>query len=79
MLARIRGAAAGGRPLSTADQNFLTHELTEAELMEGGMGYSEAHGIAGGTHPTFGNYDPEVIKQVPELFNQNWRDFWGIK
>jgi RHS repeat-associated protein len=78
MLARIRGAIADGRPLSTADQNFMTHELTEAELMDGGMGWPEAHEIAGRTHPTYGNYDPEVIKQFSELFNQHWRDYWGI-
>ncbi|MBF0688125.1 MAG: RHS repeat-associated core domain-containing protein [Cellulomonas sp.] len=79
MLARIRAAAAAGRPLSAADQSFMRHELTEAGLMDRGMGYEEAHGLAGQTHPTFGNYDPEVIKQFPELFNQNWRNYWGIE
>jgi RHS repeat-associated protein len=78
MLARIRSAAAEGRPLSEADRNFMTHELTEADLMGRGMAYDEAHEIAGRTHPTFANYDPEVIKQFPELFNQNWRNYWGI-
>ncbi|WP_255502332.1 hypothetical protein [Cellulomonas sp. JH27-2] len=43
------------------------------------MGYEQAHELAGQTHPTFGNYDPEVIKQFPELFNQNWRNYWGIE
>ena len=79
MLARLRAAAAEGRPLSVADLNFMRHELTEAGLMNGGMGYEQAHEIAGQTHPTFGNYDPEVIKQFPELFNQNWRNYWGIE
>ena len=79
MLARIRGAAADGRPLTEAEHNFMTHELTEAGLMDRGMGYAEAHELAGQTHPTFANYDPEVIKQFPELFNQNWRKYWGIK
>jgi hypothetical protein len=79
MLARIRNATADGRPLSAADKNFVKHELTEADLMDRGMPYDEAHKIAGRTHPTFSNYDPEVIKQFPELFNQNWRDYWGIR
>lgn len=79
MLARIRGAATDGRPLTEAEQNFMTHELTEAGLMDRGMGYPQAHELAGQTHPTFGNYDPEVIKQFPELFNQNWRNYWGIE
>lgn len=62
-----------------ADQNFMRHELTEAGLMNRGTVYEQAHEIAGQTHPTFGNYDPEVIKQFPELFNQNWRNYWGIE
>lgn len=49
----------------------MKHELPEARLMDRGMGYDEAHAIAGQAHPTFGNYDPEVIKQLPEGFNQN--------
>ena len=34
--------------------------------------------MAGKTHPTFANYDPDVIKQFPELFNDNWFNYWGI-
>lgn len=58
MLARIRSAAADSRPLHESESNFLRHELTEADLIDGGMGYPEAHGLAGQTHPTFGNYTP---------------------
>ncbi len=47
--------------------------------MNRGTVYEQAHEIAGQTHPTFGNYDPEVIKQFPELFKQNWRNYWGIE
>jgi len=79
MLARIRAAAADGRALHPSESNFLRHELTEADLMDGGMGYDAAHEIAGRTHPTFGNYHPEVIDQFPELFNNNWRNFWGME
>lgn len=79
MLARLRSAAAEGRSLTAGERNFMKHELTEAELMDTGMGYERAHEIAGRTHPTFANYDPEVIKQFPELFNRNWRTYWGIE
>ncbi|HET9732000.1 MAG TPA: hypothetical protein VFP54_04930 [Acidimicrobiales bacterium] len=78
MLERIADAQASGRALTTAEENFLRHELTEAELMRGGMGYDEAHAAAMQTHPTYGNYDPEVIKAYPEYFNDNWRGYWGI-
>jgi hypothetical protein len=57
----------------------MTHELTEAKLMNGGMSYEQAHEIAGKTHPTFANYDPEVIKQFPEAFGPGWKKYWGIK
>ena len=43
------------------------------------MSLDEAHGLAGRTHPTFSNYDPEVIKAYPEYFNSNWRWYWGIE
>ncbi|UUW92399.1 RHS repeat-associated core domain-containing protein [Pimelobacter simplex] len=79
MLARIRGAATDGRPLTEGEKNFMTHELAEAGLMDGGMSYVRAHELAGKTHPTFANYDPDVIKQFPQLFNQNWRNYWGIE
>jgi hypothetical protein len=57
----------------------LLHELTEADLMDAGMGYDEAHALAGQTHPTFSNYHPEVIDQYPERFNNNWRSYWGLE
>jgi RHS repeat-associated protein len=79
MLERIRSAASGGRGLHESESNFLLHELTEADLMDAGMGYDEAHALAGQTHPTFSNYHPEVIDQYPERFNNNWRSYWGLE
>jgi RHS repeat-associated protein len=79
MLSRIQGAIASGRDLTSGETNFMTHELTEANLMNNGMDQDLAHELAGQTHPTFGNYDPEVIKQFPEYFNSNWRAYWGIR
>lgn len=79
MLARIRGAATNGSPLSRADRAFMRHESTEGWLMNRGLGYGAAHRMAGWTHRTYGNYDPSAIKQFPEMFNHNWRNFWGIE
>lgn len=78
MLQRIQQAISNGQELSSAENNFMTHELTEAALMAEGMSLDEAHEIAMQTHPTFANYDPEVVQQFPELFNRNWFAFWDI-
>lgn len=79
MLDRIAEAESSGRSLTQAEQNFLQHEVTEAKLMQGGKSYDEAHAAAMQTHPTYANYDPAVIKQYPEYFDSNWRNYWGIK
>jgi hypothetical protein len=78
MLGRVQGAIAGGRDLAMGETNFMTHELREASLMDSGVDQDSAHELAGQTHPTFANYDPEVIKQFPEYFNSNWCAFRGI-
>lgn len=70
MLQRIQQAISNGQELTSAENNFMTHELTEAALMAEGMSLDEAHEIAMQTHPTFANYDPEVVQQFPELFNR---------
>jgi hypothetical protein len=46
--------------------------------MSSGTPQNLAHAMAGQTHPTFANYDPEVIKQFPNYFNSNWRAYWGL-
>jgi hypothetical protein len=79
MVDRIRAANAAAQRLSVAEENFLRHELVESELMRAGFPYDTAHELAGATHPTFANYDPEVIRAYPESFNDDWRAYWGIK
>ncbi|HEX5332372.1 MAG TPA: hypothetical protein VFW79_06990, partial [Cellulomonas sp.] len=79
MLARLRSAAIDGRPLHETELNFLRHEMKEAELMDTGMGWEEAHAIAGQTHPTYTNYHPEVIEQFSDRFGIKWREYWGIE
>jgi hypothetical protein len=78
MLARLRSAAIDGRPLHVSEVNFLKHEMIEAELMDTGMGWPEAHAIAGQAHDTFSNFHPEVIRQLSGEFSPKWREYWGI-
>lgn len=47
--------------------------------MDGGMPYREAHKIALTLHPLFANYDPEVIRAMPDLFSSRWKQYWGIQ
>ena len=80
MVGRLQGALAAGEPISGADAVFYTHELTESELMSGGMSYEEAHAAAlakYGVSP-FAVYAPEVIAQYPEEFGPGWKAFWGM-
>ncbi|GAA1021244.1 hypothetical protein Aple_059670 [Acrocarpospora pleiomorpha] len=78
MIDRIRDAIREGRPLTEGEKNFMKHELTERELMDGGMSYDDAHEEAMKAHPLFKNYDPEVIDQHHELFNNRWRGAWDL-
>jgi hypothetical protein len=79
MGSKIEEAIASGRPLTAAEQNFMTHELTEARAVADGLSQEAAHAAALETHPLFMNYSPEVIQNFPDLFNSNWRKAWGIE
>lgn len=46
--------------------------------MDDGMPYEQAHELALKTHPLFKNYDPAVIEQYAEVFNNNYRKAWGL-
>jgi hypothetical protein len=61
MIEGIRQGLADGRPLSEAEENFMRHELSEADLMDGGMSWTDAHALALQTHPLYKNYSPELI------------------
>jgi hypothetical protein len=77
MLQRIGQAVEKGQPLTEGQANFMKHELTEAELMKGGMSYEQAHEQALTTHPPGRNYDPDVIDEFPE-FGPWWRKMNGL-
>lgn len=79
MLDRVADAQRSGRQLTQGEQNFMRHELTEAEAKATGVSQAEAHRIASQTHPTYANFDPAVIRAYPEHFNSNWFAYWGIE
>jgi RHS repeat-associated protein len=76
MVNRIRAAISEGRALTEGEYNFMLHELTEADLMTRGVEQKLAHEFAGKVHPTFANYDKEVVKEFFEYFNDNWLKYW---
>jgi hypothetical protein len=81
MLDVLRDLAEQGDSATGAYEDFYQHELEEAANMAEGMGYDEAHQAALEElgHSPFGLYSKEVVEQFPELFNSNWRNFWGIR
>lgn len=80
MLARLKTAIAEGRNISGADASFYFHELKEAELMQTGLDYAEAHvrALAEYNVSPYSVYHPEVIEAFPDEFNNNWHNAWRI-
>ncbi len=78
MLNSIDDAAASGRPLTTAERNFLDHELLEAGYVGQGMTPEAAHALTLQTVPAASNYSPAVIQQFPDHFSDYYFDYWGI-
>ena len=77
MLERIGQAVRDGSALSNGQANFMARELTEADLMDQGVGYDDAHEVALTMHPPGQNYDPDVIDQFEE-FGPWWRKMNGL-
>jgi hypothetical protein len=80
MVQRLQAAMEGGQTVSGADAVFYTHEAAEATMMARGMSYEAAHAAALAKYKVspFSVYHPEVIRALPDQFNNNWRAFWGI-
>ncbi len=80
MLARLKTAITEGRNISGADASFYFHELKEAELMQTGLDYEEAHvrALAEYNVSPYSVYHPEVIEAFPDEFNNNWHNAWRI-
>jgi RHS repeat-associated protein len=80
MIARLRAALEAGVPISGADANFYLHEVSEATFMAQGLDYDTAHAAAltkYGVSP-YSLYHPDVIQQLSQRFNDNWRRYWGL-
>jgi hypothetical protein len=77
MLDRIGRALNEGLPLTERQINFMRHELIEAELMDRGMSYDEAHSEALKSHPPGQNYDLDVIDKDTS-FGSWWRRVNGL-
>jgi len=78
MLDSIGDAVASGRPLTTAERNFLDHELLEASYVGQGMTQEAAHALTHQTVPVASNYSPAVIQQFPDHFSDYYFNYWGI-
>ena len=82
MLNGLEGASNSGEDLTGADLNLCNHEMTESALQDAGLSIEtgEAHEMAGlinGVSP-YSLYAPEVIQNYPDVFNQNWFDYWDL-
>lgn len=80
MIQRLEQALYNQQKISGADASFYFHELREAELMQQGLSYNEAHQQALKDYDVspFSVYHPDVIKACPDEFNKNWKIAWGI-
>jgi RHS repeat-associated protein len=76
MVTRVRDALSAGRALTEAEANFVVHELTEADVVSLGVEQEAAHLIAMMTHPTFANYELQVIEKFFYTFNIRWVNYW---
>jgi hypothetical protein len=80
MINRLEQALNNNQEISGADASFYFHESREAELMQQGLTYSEAHQQALKDYEVspFSVYHPDVIRAYPDEFNQKWEREWGI-
>jgi len=80
MVDRLKAALLNGSPLSTADAAFYEHELTEMTYVSQGMNPLQAHQTTLGNlnQNPFQLYDPAVVEANPQLFNDNWFNYWGL-
>ncbi len=77
MLNRLENALQNGQSITGADASFYLHELKEASLMQGGLGYDAAHQVALEFYQVspYSVYHPEVIQANSEWFNDKWFNF----
>jgi hypothetical protein len=81
MIDRLQQALDNNQKINRAEACFYFHELKEAELMERGYSYQEAHNESLQYYnvSNYSLYHPDVILACSEWFNSNYRKFWGIE
>ena len=81
MMQRLRSAAADGCTISGADASFYMHEAAEATLMARGLSYPAAHAASLQKYGVsqYSVYHPSVVAALPQWFNKNWRNYWGMQ
>ncbi|MEK3964567.1 hypothetical protein [Paenibacillus sp. FSL H7-0323] len=80
MIKRLEDALANKKKISGADSSFYMHEVSESTMMKKGIDYDTAHEMALQKYDVsrFSVYHADIIKSMPEIFNKNWRKFWGL-
>jgi hypothetical protein len=80
MIKRLEDALANKKKISAADASFYMHEVSESTMMKKGIDYDTAHEMALEKYNVsrFSVYHADVIKSMPDIFNKNWRKFWGL-
>ncbi|SDX43330.1 WXG100 family type VII secretion target [Paenibacillus sp. PDC88] len=80
MIERLEDALVNKKKISGADASFYMHEVSESTIMKKGIDYDTAHEMALEKYEVsrFSVYHPDVIKSMPDIFNKNWRKFWGL-
>ncbi|MFY0517965.1 hypothetical protein ACOMCU_09035 [Lysinibacillus sp. UGB7] len=80
MIKRLENALANKQKISGADASFYLHEVSESTMMKKGVDYDTAHEMAIKKYNVspFSVYHADVIKSMPDIFNKNWRKFWGL-
>ena len=81
MIKRLEEALANNKKISGADASFYMHEVSESTMMKKGIDYDTAHEMALQKYDVsrFSVYHADVIKSMPDIFNKNWRKFWGVE
>ncbi|MCZ6919457.1 MAG: hypothetical protein O7C60_03740, partial [Rickettsia endosymbiont of Ixodes persulcatus] len=80
MIKRLEDALANKKKISGADSSFYMHEVSESTMMKKGIDYDTAHEMALQKYDVsrFSVYHADIIKSMPDIFNKNWRKFWGL-
>ena len=79
MMQRPGSALNSGARITGADATFYLHEASEATMQARGLSQPAAHAAALSKYGSeYDLYHPDVIKALPQMFNQTWFRYWNI-